>query len=111
MKTMEEYKSSGGFVARVPGDITHIITRPKNVSHDGGVTVHSGPETLSTEIVEENGKPVRVVRFSSILDFRHLRSSINGNGLGWEDLNPELCRRVCELCRPNQQQGAGPIRA
>jgi len=109
MQTLAEYKQAGGVVAFVPNDVTHIQTRPKARviarNADGIETIYRGPEVLMTEVVMDDGKPVRVVRFSSLVDFDHIKA---GN-LEWERLNPELCLRVCQTLRKNNSNQPGPI--
>jgi hypothetical protein len=109
MKTIEEFRMGGGVVAYVPNDSTHIQTRPKSQvvgrSPAGIDTVYFGPEILQTEVVMDDGKPVRVVRFSSLVDFDHISS----RNLGWQQANTALYLRVCQQLRTNNSNRPGPI--
>jgi hypothetical protein len=109
MQTLEEFKSRGGFVANVPFELTHILTRTKTIREpvppspdcpEGTYITHEGPETLAVEM----GEGQRVVRFRSLQDFQDLRAGTSG--LAWEQANPDLCMRVAQASRNNRQPGA-----
>ena len=98
--TLEEFSHGGGFVAFVPGQLSHVITRSRTWQErgpHGQIITHSGPETLTCEVIEGR----RVVRLRSLQDFRDLRRGGGPHALDWERLNPHLIEAVAKAGRQN----------
>lgn len=108
--SLDEYRKCGGYVAVVPDNTSHIVTRSKSLTKryppepgwkEGRVVTETGPETIPVEMTSDG---FRVVRLRSAADFFDICRG--NNGLQWEQANSALRNQIANESR----NSAGPIR-